>query len=133
VKSIELPIGYWISKKDDRLLDWIQAHEAGIFPFTNANKKIEKEVSDNSFLECIAALPEWQTMNLEGMNVPSWKPEWMEMKMPSTKDYIFISTQTLNGLRWAMALEPESMFALVRYPEFEYLRYQYPILRVTSR
>lgn len=133
VKSIELPIGYWISKKDDKLLDWIQAHEAGIFPFANTNKKIEKEVSDNSFLECIAALPEWQTMKLEGMSVPSWKPEWMEMKMPSTKDYIFISTQTLNGLRWAMALEPESMFALVRYPEFEYLRYQYPILRVTSR
>ena len=135
VKAIETPMGYWISKKDNRLVNWVQNHEAGIFPFTLGNNKKgkENEISDNTFLQCISALPEWQVKTLEGIHVPSWKPEWIEMKGPSTKDYIFISTQTVNGLRWVMALEPESMFSLVRYPEFEYLRYQYPILRVTSR
>ena len=133
IKSIDPPLGYWISKKDERLINWIQAHEAGIFPFSSATSKSEKLSMDNTIMECIVAMPEWQTQTLEGMHVPSWKPEWMEMKGSNTRDYVFISTQTLNGLRWVMALEPESMFSLVRYPEFEYLRYQYPILRVNSR
>lgn len=135
LKSIEPPLGYWISKKDERLVNWVQAHEAGIFPFAKGNAKKEKgnDNNQNTFLQCISAMPEWQIQTLEGMHVPGWKPEWMEMKEPNTKDYIFISTQTINGLRWIMALEPESMFSLTRYPEFEYLRYQYPILRVTSR
>jgi hypothetical protein len=135
LKSIDPPMGYWISKKDERLVNWVQAHEAGIFPFAKGNGKKEKENDNNqnTFLQCISAMPEWRIQTLEGMHVPGWKPEWMEMKAPNTKDYIFISTQTINGLRWIMALEPESMFSLARYPEFEYLRYQYPILRVTSR
>jgi hypothetical protein len=133
VKSIEPPLGYWISKKDERLVNWVQAHEAGIFPFSNGTNKNEKGNPEGTMIQCIVAMPEWQTQTLEGMHVPSWKPEWMEMKSPTTKDYIYVSTQTINGLRWIMALEPESMFSLTRYPEFEYLRYQYPILRVTSR
>ncbi len=88
---------------------------------------------ENLNFQCISGLPEWTTLSIEGMEVPGWKPEWRNMNNPSTKDYIYVSTQTLNGVRWVMALEPESMFALVRYPEFEYLRYQYPILRVISR
>ena len=116
-------------------MNWVQAHEAGIFPFAAGNGKKAKENDDNqnTFLQCISAMPEWQIQTLEGMHVPAWQPEWIEMKGPSTKDYIFISNQTINGMRWIMALEPESMFSLARYPEFEYLRYQYPILRVTSR
>ncbi len=135
IKSIDPPIGYWISKKDERLLNWVQNHEAGIYPFAagNGKKAKEDENNQNTFLQCISAMPEWQIQTLEGMHVPAWKPEWIEMKSPNTKDYIFISTQTINGMRWVMALEPESMFSLARYPEFEYLRYQYPILRVTSR
>ncbi len=133
INSIEPPLGYWVSKKDERLVGWIQAHEAGIFPFSDGNKKVDFKEGEDIFLQCIVAMPEWKTQTLEGMHVPAWKPEWMEMKNPNTKDYIFISTRTINGIRWIMALEPESMFSLTRYPEFEYLRYQYPILRETSR
>lgn len=132
-QSIDAPLGYWISKKDRRLVDWIQAHEAGIFPFTNNNGKELKSNENEFMLQCISALPEWNVQIVEDMQVPAWKPEWIEMKGATTRDYIFVSTQTLNGLRWIMALEPESMFALVRYPEFEYLHHQYPILRVISR
>jgi hypothetical protein len=133
IKSIEPPLGYWISKKDERLVNWVQAHEAGIFPFSIGGNKKVIGTPENTILQCIVALPEWQTQTLEGMHVPLWSPEWIEMKGPNTKDYVFVSTQTLNGLRWIMALEPDSMFSLARYPEFENLRYQYPILRVTSR
>lgn len=133
IQSIDAPLGYWISKKDKRLIDWIQAHEAGIFPFSDDKGKAFKSNESEFMLQCISALPEWNTQLVEGIPAPTWKPEWIEMKGATTKDYIFVSTQTLNGLRWIMALEPESMFALVRYPEFEYLHHQYPILRVISR
>lgn len=133
IYSIDAPLGYWISKKDKKLVDWIQSHEAGIFPFSVRGGKMPEGDVENLNFQCISGLPEWTTLSIEGMEVPGWKPEWRNMNNPSTKDYIYVSTQTLNGVRWVMALEPESMFALVRYPEFEYLRYQYPILRVISR
>ncbi|MBM3427639.1 MAG: hypothetical protein FJX95_02525 [Bacteroidetes bacterium] len=133
IQSIEPPVGYWISKKDKKIVDWIQTQESGLFPFSVRQGKVDVKENEELVFQCILATPEWNTKSLEGMNVPAWKPEWIEIKNPSTKDYVFVSTNTLNGFRWIMAFEPESMFALVRYPEFEHLRYQYPILRVISR
>ncbi|MEY2938917.1 MAG: hypothetical protein RL062_1506 [Bacteroidota bacterium] len=131
--SIETPLGYWIPKDDKKLVDWVEAHEKGLFPFEKMEQLKGGAEVKHMAVQMVATVPVWSTEEREGITVPQWKVEWTDVQNWKEKDYIFVSTNTINGLRWVMALEPESMFALVRYPQFAYLRNHYPILRVISR
>jgi hypothetical protein len=131
--SIETPLGYWIPKDDKRLTDWVELHEKGLFPFEKMEQLKGGTEVKHMAVQMIATVPVWSTEERDGIAIPQWETEWTDVQNWKEKDYIFVSTNTINGLRWVMALEPESMFALVRYPQFAYLRNHYTILRVISR
>jgi hypothetical protein len=66
------------------------------------------------------------------MQVPGWTGDWtiQEISVSDCADYWYVPCGQNQLKRIVMALEPESMFGLVRYPEYAHWRAQYPILRV---
>jgi len=66
------------------------------------------------------------------MAVPGWKGSWEidTLSFENLTNYWFVPCGQSQLRRIVMALEPESMFGLVRYPEYQYWRTHYPVLRV---
>ena len=52
------------------------------------------------------------------------------MSAEDLNNYWYVPCGQAQLKRIVMALEPESMFGLVRYPEYQHWRDEYPVLRV---
>lgn len=125
LKRVIVPHGYLIPTSDTLLNQWLLHH--GIEKI-----RVLKGLSAGSFLFKQWKHDGWETQTLEGMAVPGWKGSWEidTLSFENLTNYWFVPCGQSQLRRIVMALEPESMFGLVRYPEYQYWRTHYPVLRV---
>ncbi len=125
IKKVQVPSGYLILVSDTLLNQWLMHH--GIEKI-----RVFKGLSTGTFLFKQWKHEGWKTQTLEGMEVPGWKGHWEvnSMSVSDMSNYWYVPCGQAQLRRIVMALEPESMFGLVRYPEYAHWRAQYPILRV---
>lgn len=125
IKKVHVPSGYLIPVSDTLLNQWLMHH--GIEKI-----RVFKGLSTGTFLFKLWKHEGWKTQTLEGMEVPGWKGGWEvnSLSVSDMSNYWYVPCGQSQLRRIVMALEPESMFGLVRYPEYAHWRTQYPILRV---
>jgi hypothetical protein len=127
IKKVQVPSGYLVPASDTLLNQWLLQH--GIEKI-----RVLRGLSTGTFLFKQWNHEGWKTQMLEGMQVPGWTGDWtiQEISVSACADYWYVPCGQNQLKRIVMALEPESMFGLVRYPEYAHWRTQYPILRVES-
>lgn len=125
IKKVQVPSGYLIPVSDTLLNQWLMRH--GIEKI-----RVLKGLSSGTFLFKQWKHNGWNTHILEGMQVPGWTGDWtiQEISASDCAEYWYVPCGQNQLKRIVMALEPESMFGLVRYPEYAHWRTQYPVLRV---
>ena len=128
IKKVQVPSGYLIPVSDTLLNQWLMHH--GIEKI-----RVLKGLCTGTFLFKQWKHEEWKTQMLEGMQVPGWTGDWtiQEISVSDCADYWYVPCRQNQLKRIVMALEPESMFGLVRYEAYSHWRTHYPILRIDAR
>lgn len=119
--KVKTPKGYLIPKNDTLLVDWLG----------RSNFYYSTTVPKNSrvYAYRINQLKLSEDEGLENIFAQVTKKKLAQV---NTRNFLFVPTLQIYQYKIATALEPQAMYGLVNYPEFEYLinNDTFPVLRV---
>lgn len=119
--EVEVPKAYLIPKTDSLLVNWLKR---SFFKFSDYSFR----ESDTIYAYKLLAVEKSFDEGLENYYPKVKKEEVSALK----EDYFLVKTQQIYRNKIVTALEPQAMYGLINYPEFEYLlsRKYFSILRL---
>lgn len=120
--SVKKPEGYLIPTGDKKLVDWLKRSQIEYYDYHPFEKH---RIMQYKILSHRKSVDE----ELENFYP---EVEKVEVKRPiNENEYYYVSTKQLYSNKLVTALEPQAMYGLINYPEFNYLldKEFFPILR----
>ena len=120
--DVKPPKGYLIPKKDTLLCNWLKRSFFKFEDFKNSENQIWQYTISKLERSVDEELENWYA-----------KVELKKLDEPINQTgYYFVPVNQIYKYKIVTALEPQAMYGLVNYPEFEYLLKSdsYPILRI---